>query len=231
MKNKKNVKYIILIVVLFIGFIIFNFIKKDDFLVSYKENPNKEIVYSIYNKKNTSIPNINIKNDFISNINKSIVDKSNVVLNDDRNNVTYFYNLSGKVLSLVVQYLEYNDFGNPNISFDTYNINIEKNIIYQPNDLLSIFQITEEDVDSLVQSKFAEFYADEISKGVFDDECSYDCFLNMRGIKDEDYMNNVSYYVNNGNLYVLRPFNYYDSAFNREIDYFSFNDYIIQITE
>lgn len=229
--NTNNVKYLIPVVILLIGIIIFNYFNKDDYLSKYKADKSRDLVYSFYDKDEIHVPYINILDNDIDVINKNIYEKANSVLSDEKNSVSYFYNLSGSVLSLAVQYLEYGSNSYPTVSFDTFNINIEDKYIYQSYDVLTKFQITDEDVSNIIKSKFWEFYSDEINKGIFDDECNFDCFLYMRGVKDCNYLENVSYYINNGKLYALKPFDFYGSAFESEAKYFSFNDYFIQITE
>ena len=51
----------------------------------------------------------------------------------------------------------------------------------------------------------------------------------MRGIKNNNYMEDVHYFIREGNLYALKAFQIY-SPFNEE-EYFSFQDFLIQITE
>ena len=51
----------------------------------------------------------------------------------------------------------------------------------------------------------------------------------MRGIEDDNYTKDRKLYINSGNLYVLKAFDIY-SPFSEE-NYFTFNDYLFQITE
>ena len=51
----------------------------------------------------------------------------------------------------------------------------------------------------------------------------------MRGIENENYTEDRKLYLNDGDLYVLKSFDIY-SPFSEE-KYFTFNDYLFQITE
>ena len=66
-------------------------------------------------------------------------------------------------------------------------------------------------------------------KNYYHDECDYGCFLFQRGIENDKYMNNIYYYIKNGNLYAIRPFKIYSSF--KEENYFSTKHFLIQITQ
>ena len=51
----------------------------------------------------------------------------------------------------------------------------------------------------------------------------------MRGIENNNYLENRKLYLNNGDLYVLKSFNIY-TVLNEE-RYFTFDDYLFQITD
>ena len=68
-----------------------------------------------------------------------------------------------------------------------------------------------------------------VSKKILDQECNYECFLFMRGIENNNYLENRKLYLNNGDLYVLKSFNIY-TVLNEE-RYFTFDDYLFQITD
>ena len=62
-KNDGNVLKIILIVVLVVAiiFILYNYATKDDVFNKYKENKSKNIVYTYYKDENVNVPYINLK--------------------------------------------------------------------------------------------------------------------------------------------------------------------------
>ena len=153
---------------------------------------------------------LNIKGAGVEAINTAIVDKANDFLNG-RNTISYDFHINGKILSIAIKYVDYYDevVKYPVITFDVYNINFYESKILSSNDMLSIYGVNEADVKEIVEGKFVDFYNDELEKGYFHDECDYACFLYQRGITDDNYMEDIYYYVKDGNLYVLKPFKVY----------------------
>lgn len=194
-----------------------------------KIDKNLDIVYPVYEKDDYVVPSININDENIGVINQNIVDKANSFLGKEGSSISFNYSISGEVLSLAIQYVELDKFERPIVTFDTYNINILKRYVYTDEEILTKLDVSNEDVYNIVSSKFKWFYNDEKSKGVLDGECDYECFLNMRGIENNNYTEDRKLYINQGNLYVLKAFNIY-SPFSEE-EYFTFNDFLFQITE
>lgn len=230
---KKNIssKIIIpfIIIVLLVIFIIYNFFNRDNGYNKYKERSSEDIVYTIFNSGDTYIPYINLDCDVATEINKIIVDRGNAFLGENEDNViTYTYDLSGKILSLAIQYISMSE-DYPTITYDVYNIHVSNYRLLDNNEILNLYSINEKQVYDVVESKFKSFYVDLYNKKYFDEECNYDCFLYMRGIENTNYLEDSSYYIKNGNLYVIKPFKIY-SVFEEE-KYFSSSDFLIQITE
>ena len=231
-KNKLNNSRLLLIIVLLfviLCFIIYYYATKDNVFSKYKSERGKNIVYPIYQKDKISVPYINLKGTAIDEVNKIIVDKANDFL-VDKNRMSYTFNINGKILSLAIQYIDfYNEDKNPIIYYDVYNINFYTSEVLGNQDMLGLYGITEADVKPIVESKFREFYNDEMDKKMFNNECDYNCFLAIRGIENNNYMDGAYYYIKEGNLYVLKSFKIY-SPFGEE-NYFTTKDFLIQITE
>lgn len=230
-KNSGNLKFIILVVVLVIAviYILYNYATKDNVFNKYKVDTSKNIVYTYYKKDNISVPNINLKGLAAEKINETIINKANDFLKGD-NRITYNFDVSGKILSLAIQYEDHYDESKYVVfSYDVYNINFYDNKVLSSEDMLGIYGIKESDVKPIVEGKFVEFYNELFSKGVYHDECDYNCFLYQRGITNKNYLNDSYYYIKNGNLYLLKAFKIY-SPFNEE-KYFSTSDFLIQLTE
>lgn len=232
MEKNRNVRIIAMIGILsvFIIYLIYHYATKDTSFNKYKVDKSKNIVYSIYGNGDTSVPEINIKGAGVEAINTAIVDKANDFLNG-RNTISYDFHINGKILSIAIKYVDYYDevVKYPVITFDVYNINFYESKILSSNDMLSIYGVNEADVKEIVEGKFVDFYNDELEKGYFHDECDYACFLYQRGITDDNYMEDIYYYVKDGNLYVLKPFKVY-SPFGED-KYYKDEDYYIQITD
>ena len=194
-----------------------------------KTDKRLEIVYSIYNKDKFNVPAININDENVGIINQNIVNMANKYLAKKGSSISYNYSISGEVLSLAIQYIELDEFERPVVYFETYNINILNKHILTDDEILSKISVSKQEINNILNAKFREFYNDEKSKKILDQECDYDCFLFMRGIENENYTQDSQLYLSNGNLYVLKAFNIYTDL--NEERYFTFDDYLFQITE
>ena len=230
-KNEKMKKYYIagiVVIVLLIFLIIYHYANRDNGLNHYKMDTKRNIVYDVFHEDKTHVPCINLKSEAASSINSIIVDRANDFLEDEGNIITYDYYITGKILSLAIQYVDMQE-AYPTTLYDVYHINVYTSKVYSDSDLLDMFQITQDDVEPIVEGTFQEYYQKLYNEGIYHGECNYKCFLYMRGIQNEQYMDGAHYYLKDGNLYVLRPFQIY-SPFQEE-NYFTFQDFLIQITE
>ena len=228
-KNNKSLILLIGFVLIFIIFIIYYFANRNNSFNKYKNEKNKNLIYSIYDKDKTHVPHINVKGAGIEKLNSIIVDKANDFLKGD-NIITYTFEINGKILSLAIQYVDaYDDSGYPKISYDVYNINFYNSTILSNEDMLNIFGITENDVLPIVKGKFGEYYVALNKKNIYRNECDFDgCFLQLRGIENDNYLEDIHYYIKNGHLYVIKAFDVY--SIYEEEKYFTTNDFFIQIT-
>lgn len=231
-KKRKKVlnDKIILVGILFVAIIIiiiYGFSNKSSFN-KYKTISNKAFVYSIYddNKYDISVPTINIKGDKVGIINNTIVDKANDFLQYEGNTINYSYEINGKIVSLAVQYFKEDE---KKYYYDVYNINYKTRELLGNEDMLSIYNVSQDVVDSIIEGRFIDYYNKLLEKKIYNNECDFEyCFLGLRGIKG-DYGKDINYYIKNGNLYVVKPFNIY-SVYDEE-DYFTTKDFFIQITK
>lgn len=228
--NKKNLMLFLGLSISSILLIIIYFVySSGDPYNKVKIDKRLEIIYPIYEKNDYIVPAININDDNINIINQNIVNKSNTYLAKKGSSISYNYSISGEVISLAIQYIELDKFERPIVSFDTYNINVLKKQVLSDEEILSKLSVSENEIYNILSARFKEFYNDEINKKILDGECDYACFLNMRGIINENYTQDRKLYINGGNLYVLKSFNIYTSL--NEERYFTFNDYLFQITQ
>lgn len=229
-KNRKGIKYKlyfgIFLSFLFIVLVIYNYSNIDNNFRKYKIDRSENLVYTIYQKDNTYVPQINVKN--MESINRNIIERANMFLENDKNIISYDFDITARVLSIAIQFIDMSGV-EPVIDYEVYNINFYTSEILSDDDILKLFNTDKNSVSQVVESKFKEFYVDLYQDKYFDEECNYDCFLYMRGIENYDYMKESYFYIKKGNLYVLNPFKIY-SPF-REEKYFSLEDHYIQITE
>lgn len=232
MNHKNNKKIIIMVGILFllIIYVIYHYITVDNTFDKFKINKNKNIVYSIYQEGDSYVPCINIKGVALDKINEAIVNKANDFLKG-KNTITYTFDINGKILSVAIQYVDYYDeSGYPKIDYDVYNVNFYESSIVSDEEMLQLYGISEDEVSPIIEAKFGDYYNDIKKKKILNNECDYyDCFLHLRGINNENYMENVHYYIKNGNLYVIKPFNIY--SIYKEDEYFSTSSFLIQITK
>lgn len=227
-RKKEKIKLYILIGLsfAFIVLVVYNYSNIDNSYRKYKINRKENLVYTIYQKDKTYVPQINVKG--MEAINRNIVDRANALLTNDKNVVSYDFDITAKVLSIAIQYIDMSGI-DPDISYEVYNINFYTSEILNEEDILKLYDVDKKMISQVVEGRFKEFYVNLYQEKYFDEECDYDCFLYMRGIENTDYLKDSYYYIRNGNLYVLNPFKIY-SPF-REEKYFSLEDHYIQITE
>ena len=197
---------------------------------SYKKvkiDTSKDIVFSVYNKNKFNVPNININSDDIYTINQNIVTKANTYLDKKGSSIAYNYSISGEVVSVAIQYVELDKYERPKVEFDTYIINIMNKHVLSEEEIFSKLNISKDEINNQLNAKFREFYNDEKNKNVLDGECDYECFLYMRGIENENYIQDIGLYISEGKLYVLKAFDIY-SPFSEE-NYFTFDDFLFEI--
>lgn len=228
-KKKDLMLFLVLSVVSILLIIIYYAYSSGDPYNKVKIDKRLEIIYPVYEKDNYIVPAININDENINIINQEIVNKANTYLSKKGSSISYNYSISGEVISLAIQYVELDKYERPIVSFETYNINVLKKHVLTDEEILSKLSVSEDEIYNIVSSKFGEFYNDEVNKKILDGECNYECFLFMRGIENENYTEDRKLYLNDGDLYVLKSFDIY-SPFSEE-KYFTFNDYLFQITE
>lgn len=186
-----------------------------------KRDKNNYLVYSKIEKSDETfpkyVPDINIKSDVVNKVNEDIDSFVEGYLDSDKTLVTYEYNINGILLSVVVKVMDYQKEYAPEIYFRTYNINLDTKKVISDESLLDFFGITEEEVSEIIENGFKEYYSDLVKEGYYaEEECNYECYLGYRDVSN--YLDNVHYYIKNGDLIAYRPFVFY-SIFGDE-EYF-----------
>lgn len=234
MDNSKKVPiFISIAVILIILVIVFSqFFNNTSSYSDLKEDKNKGFVYTLKSEKNSiyfkKIPYLNINNSFGKEINNDINSFVSDFIDNDKVILSYEYDINGKVLSIVLKCVDYDVKNVPKVYFKTYNINLETSKLLSDEELLSIYNVTSLDVESIIEKKFEYWYKDLVKEGYIDEEeCDYDCFLNYREV--DDYLDDVVYYIEKGNLVLYKPFVFY-SIFGEE-NYFKEEDFKFIISE
>lgn len=190
------------------------------------------LIYTKYEKSNTNypvyVPYVNIKGDVIKKVNSDIDVFLGEFLRSKRCRVLYEYNISGIILSLVVKVIDYNTEYAPRAYFRSYNINLSTLEVISDDSLLDFFETDLNSVEALITNQFKYYYQELIEKEYFHiEECNYNCFLKYRDVSN--YMDNVVYYVKDGDLIAYKPFVFH-SLYGEE-NYFKEEDYKFMIVQ
>jgi len=219
---KKRNLMIVFSVICIVLLIAFYILKNRGVDYSYmKEDKSKQIVYTSITQTDDDvfkkeIPYLNINKDFAKNINSEINDYTSPLKNEEHATISYNYDINGDVLSLLVKMVNYSDETGPKIYFKGYNINLKTKNIVTDQELLDLFGYDYNDVEISIANKFQKYYQEMLEKKYYvEDECDYDCFLNdYREV--ENYLDDIVFYVKNGDLYVYKPFSFYSITGDEE---------------
>jgi len=202
---------------------------KTDAIKTIKVDKSKALIYTVKERtvdgKKSEVPYINMKGENIAKLNQDIEEFVDKYYSDSTSIISYTYDVSDKILSLVVKVAYFDKIYYPD--FRTYNINLSDLSVLSDEDLLTKFNLTEEDVSNKIEDKFTYFYNDALSQGYYGGECDYNCFLYFRG--DKDYLDDIHYYIKNSKLYVYKAFNVY-SVYDEE-KYFTEDDFLIEVSD
>lgn len=150
------------------------------------------------------VPYINIKSDTVDKINSEILANCQALASKKNSVIIYEYETNGEILSLVLKTID-NTKLVPVVEFKTYNINLKTISLLSNDQILSLYGLTENEVEKALESKFRDYYNKEVKEGYLTaKECNYDCFLKYREISN--YLDNVEYYISNKNLVAYRAF-------------------------
>ena len=208
-KNEKIIIYVVGLLLITIMIVIFYIQKGNENFRKIKIDKNKHIVYSKIEKTDNDymkyVPYINIKFDIVKSINNEIDNFVKNYLNNKKTIITYEYNVSGIYLSVLLKIEDYNNKYGPIVFFKSYNINLNNQQLLSDIDILSYFNINEKDVSRIIESDFKNYYQDLIEEGYIDpNQCNYSCFLRNRNVSD--YLYNINYYIDKGDLIAYKPF-------------------------
>lgn len=223
-KVKKVLIAILVLLALILGKNILNSRNNFNYL---KDNKKEKLVYTVYSEYSNKLPHINIKSEDVEVANKEIENffKDNVDENDD---VKYNFQINGKYLSVVITTISQTGTNGPEIKFKSFIIDLKTRKTLDQDEIYKLFKLMDMDVENKIKEQLEKYYNDEIKEGyIVDSECDFDCFLNHRGINN--YLDDISYGIENGKLVVYKPFNYV-SIFDDE-DYYKEESFKFVITD
>jgi len=228
-------KIIAICVTIFIVIFLISYIfirKQNENYNNIKEDKNNYLVYTKYSKNSKTypvhVPYINIKSSVVSQINEDIDLFTSEFINAKKCVILYEYDISGIILSLVVKVVDYNTEYAPQVYFRSYNINLTTLEAIADSALLDFFQTDEVAVESLIENQFRYYYQELVKEQYYQaDECSYDCFLKYREV--DNYLDRLSYYVQNGDLIAYKPFVFH-SIYGEE-EFFKDDDFKFMLVQ
>ena len=229
-----NVPLVVAISVALIVFLLVFFYlnKQNEDYKKIKQYKNKYLVYTKYQGNSTQypvqVPLVNIKSVAVDAVNKDIDLFVNDFIKDKKSVVSYEYSINGIILSVIVKVVDYNSGYAPLPYFRSYNINLSTLEVIADESLLDFYGIDDSGVEEILEDTF-HFYHQEIIDNDYyaADECNYECFLRNRGIND--YLEDIAYYVDDGNLVAFKSFSAY-SIFGEE-EYFKDDNYKFLLVE
>ncbi len=186
-----------------------------------KIDSSKYFVYTISQTQNGHYyqyqPYLNLKGDLGRVINQDI-DSYVQRFNKEDVCITYDYDVSGNLLSLVIKVEDYGYAESAAIlSFRTYNIHLKRLELIGDEELFSYYGIQSSDVESLLNQQLRLYYQDLQSKGDLSKSCDYACFLEARNI--DEGMKDTSFYVREGKLVAYKPYTFIQTEASPEIVY------------
>jgi hypothetical protein len=203
-KNNDIRKYAIfpiIFILLIIGYFIYN--KYTENYNYLKKDKSQYLVYTIAKRQSGSYnqykPYINLKGRIGEIVNNDI---DEYLKNFAKENIciTYEYDLSGKVLSLILKVQDYSYAESASIlNFRTYNINLDTLEILSKEQLLSYYELTNEDLEVRLNEQIHNYYNElELNK------CDYNCFLKSRNITED--LEDAEYFVRDSKLVIFKPY-------------------------
>ena len=91
-----------------------------------------------------------------------------------------------------------------------------------------MFNTNEDEVARIIEYEFNNYYEDLVNEEYYKSiRCDYSCFLKHREVSN--YLDDIHYYIRNGDLVVFKPFIFYSSL--NDGDYFEPTNYEFIIVE
>lgn len=199
--NKIKVILLIIAVIFIIVLIAINKNKDDN-----KVYDNKNYIYTKEIKNiqgiKSKLPYINIYSEEIEKINKDIMTKyytENII---GEKYMDYEYYKRKNVISLIVKiyYLESNDFIPDSIDF--YNIDTNTGMLLSNEELLSIYNISELEVENKLLEYIEKYYNYE-KKEEYISNCDLNCYKRRLG---SNVLEDINYYIKDSSLYAYKYF-------------------------
>lgn len=188
--NKKSIIILGILIGLLIIFGIINLFSKKTYISTLKS------------RNNSKLPYININSEDIKELNARLEEQYNEIIELNNNsNMTYEYSKNGNILSILVTRnieLDYDYIMEE--EYDTYNIDLKTNEFLGNDDIVELYKLDKDEIESKIVSDLMEQYNYEVDKGyIVTQECDINCYL-----EDKEYFSiddNLNLYVKKGKVY------------------------------
>lgn len=221
--NNKIIAFSILVFLIIVFLVWYAFSnKRSENFNNIKIDSSKYLVYTSNELDSGSykqyIPFVNIEGEIGELINNNINEYINSFTNDDTC-ITYEYDLSGNVLSLLLKVEDHSIADKATLLyFRSYNINLKHKEILSNETIFSYFNISNSMILNSYNSKLEEYYNGLVSNNMINsNECNFNCFY-----KNGEFTNSLDdaeYYIKEGKLFVYKPYVYYSLSDDDEIMY------------
>ncbi len=172
-------------------------------------------------------PDINLDGEDVDRINKMFKIQYDEVISKDNENFDFDYTVNNDYLSLVTFYIYIDkDTSYPKLLINTYNFDLEDNSLVSDKELLENFSYTYDDISNSFERTIKKYYQQELESMYFtEEECDYNCFLNLREISN--YRDNIKLFVKDNELVFYRSFNVYSEFL--EDQFYRNEDFLFEI--
>jgi len=206
----KDKKLLIGIFIIITIFLIVYFINNKKYnYINLLENNSLDIVYSVIDNSKDKVPRININNNLIKEINQEIDSLYENYLLYSPNGFSYNYNISRNILSIIiVAHVIQPEQTHYDIIYKSYNIDLNQMKNLSNEDILNLYNITEEKMEFYLYHKFLNYYNKLIESKYFTEEqCDFNNFLEEKNV--DNLLDDNNYYINNNHLELYKYFNIY----------------------
>lgn len=165
------------------------------FIVLYEK---RDIIYTkeTYTTKSgdvSTLPYININSEEVNTLNsqlKGFFDASN---KEEDTTFNYEYNVNGDIVSLRCQYV----YDSSDIIYYQFNINKKTGKIITNEEVLNYYNLTMDDVFSVINNKLEKYRQMRIDEGITNEECDLNCFRSDLDFVEDKNDKNIQIYVKN----------------------------------
>ncbi len=203
---KSQWKLYILIIGVFICLLFVSYFVTESTMESKEE---KNYIQEEENSTYEKCPQITLKGNDIKSINGKIKELCKYVPNSSDFDFDYDSSNGSDIFS----FIGLNSYYEPDASIKTYNMeifNIDKESGEQISDeqLYERYNIDPKIVSQVIENTMQVYYEDEIKQGYLNEnQCDYNCFLQVRGIDKNNYAENAKLYIGEDTVFAYKTFN------------------------